>query len=390
MRKIKQMLGVLVGVVVALLLITPTAAQSPTASLGSLKLPFRVGTAWKVLQGYNGGTHVPGPEQYALDLVLDGGASAGADVIAPASGTLWFAQAPGANNGCMSILIDGGGGLIVQMCHMLLSRVMQPNERISAGALLGTIGEAGAVGNNGTAHLHLSLHRTPDYGVTRIPAPFASGSGLSLEGMNLPPDGSRNQYACTPTLCVGRMTSSNGSAAVTSPASPAATPPSVMVPAPPAAPRAINAAPPTPVALRVGVRAVVAGTGDCVNVRETPGLAGKALSCLPDGARLRIIEGPVAADAMQWWRLDGLGWAVSSYLTALAPTLEIGSTARVVAGRGDCLNVRSAPARAAPPTDCLADGRSVRITGGPVEADGIVWWRLDAGWVSGEFLALAE
>jgi len=84
------------------------AQTAPTMT--SLKLPVPAGTAWKVLQGYNGGTHTAGPEFYALDLVRDGGATGGTDVVAPASGSLWFAHAPGAGNGCVSIKVDGGGG----------------------------------------------------------------------------------------------------------------------------------------------------------------------------------------------------------------------------------------------------------------------------------------
>lgn len=67
--------------------------------------------------------------------------------------------------------------------------------------------------------------------------------------------------------------------------------------------------------------------------------------------------------------------------------LRIGGTATVNAGRGDCLNVRAAPARSAVIVTCLADGARVRVIGGPIAADGVAWWQLDGpGWVSGEFL----
>ena len=36
-------------------------AQTAEATLASLRLPLPAGTSWKVIQGYNGGTHVPGP-----------------------------------------------------------------------------------------------------------------------------------------------------------------------------------------------------------------------------------------------------------------------------------------------------------------------------------------
>ena len=89
------------------------------------------------------------------------------------------------------------------MCHIILNRVMRPNEPIAAGASLGSVGADGRVGNNGVAHLHLSMHRTSDYGVTRVPAPFTAGSGLPLEGMNLPASGAYIQYMCPSASCPG-------------------------------------------------------------------------------------------------------------------------------------------------------------------------------------------
>jgi len=365
------------------------AAQSPITA--ALKLPFPAGSAWKVIQGYNGGTHVPGPEQYALDLVRDGGPTGGADVVAPASGSVWFAHAPGAGNGCVSIKIDGGGGLIVQMCHIILHRALRPDEPLAAGAALGVVGPDGRVGNNGLAHMHLSLHRTPDYGQTRIPVPFALGGGLALEGLSLPADGTRNQYACLSANCQPRLTSTNGSSA---PAPASSLPPVPAVAAgtstpPPARPASPSAqTPPAPLGpLRVGIRAIVAGTGDCVNVRERPSLSAPAKACLPDGARLRLVEGPVSADGHAWWRLDALGWAVSQYLSPVPAALESNSIAKVNAGTDECLNLRAAPGRAAGVVTCLPDGTRIRLSGLPIEADGATWWQLEGrGWAVAEFL----
>jgi hypothetical protein len=111
------------------------------------------------------------------------------------------------------------------------------------------------------------------------------------------------------------------------------------------------------------------------------------MQCLADGARLKLEEGPVNADGYQWWRLEGLGWAVSNYLSALAPSLEVGGRATVSAGRGECLNVRIAPSASAQNTGCIADGLVVRLVMGPFAADGVVWWQLDGGgWVAGQYL----
>lgn len=67
--------------------------------------------------------------------------------------------------------------------------------------------------------------------------------------------------------------------------------------------------------------------------------------------------------------------------------LQAGGGATVNAGRGDCLNVHSAPGRSAPVTGCLADGVSVKVIAGPVVADGMTWWQIDSlGWVAADFL----
>lgn len=68
-------------------------------------------------------------------------------------------------------------------------------------------------------------------------------------------------------------------------------------------------------------------------------------------------------------------------------SLQAGASATVNAGRGDCLNVHSAPGRGARITGCLADGATVKIVAGPVTADGMAWWQIDTlGWVSADFL----
>ena len=356
---------------------TPTAGAQPAAAL---RLPFPAGTAWKVAQGYQGGTHGSGPERYALDLVRDGdGPTAGVEVLAPAAGTLWFMNAPGAGNGCLSLKIDGGGGLIAQMCH-IVARSFRRDEPIAAGQVIGTIGAAGTVGNNGLAHLHLSLHRTPDFGTTRIPAPFAAPDGLPLDGIALPPDGSSNQYVCPGATCRSGLVSSNGRAADPAPAVPPA--------APGNAPVMISNAPAMP--LRPGLVARIAVGSGCVNLREGPGMTARVLTCLPDGFTATIAQGPLVADNSAWWRLENWGWVAGDYLAGVslpAPAVRVGAVAVVDAGAGDCLNLRDGPGIAAGVVTCLPSGARLAVTDGPREADGRTWWQLDGrGWAAGDYL----
>lgn len=68
-------------------------------------------------------------------------------------------------------------------------------------------------------------------------------------------------------------------------------------------------------ALQAGGGAIVAtDDGDCLYVRSGPGRAASVITCLPDGARVRVLTGPVVADGVSWWRLESLGWAAGEYL----------------------------------------------------------------------------
>lgn len=77
-------------------------------------------------------------------------------------------------------------------------------------------------------------------------------------------------------------------------------------------------APPLGEPLAVGSDAVVYGAGSCLNFRDAPSLAGERLSCRFDGTRAEVVEGPVQADEITWWRLEDLGWATGEFLAPAA------------------------------------------------------------------------
>lgn len=66
--------------------------------------------------------------------------------------------------------------------------------------------------------------------------------------------------------------------------------------------------------LSIGAEAVVFAVGNCLNFREEPGTGAEVLSCEIDGTRGIVVEGPVDADGIVWWRLDGLGWASDEFI----------------------------------------------------------------------------
>lgn len=67
--------------------------------------------------------------------------------------------------------------------------------------------------------------------------------------------------------------------------------------------------------LEVGASVLVAGTGDCLRVRERPGTQAPEVACLDDGTAVTISSGPVEIDGYEWWQLEGYdGWSASNWL----------------------------------------------------------------------------
>ncbi|MCS6881090.1 MAG: SH3 domain-containing protein [Chloroflexaceae bacterium] len=120
-------------------------------------------------------------------------------------------------------------------------------------------------------------------------------------------------------------------------------------------------------------------------------------------AALLVLGG---AGALYWWLARPLSAPVAPVPTPMAlpvPTLPptvapsptatpsparlaIGARARVTNLGGAALRARAAPGLSSPITARIPEGREVTILEGPVEADGYVWWRVEAtegaGWVA--------
>ena len=73
--------------------------------------------------------------------------------------------------------------------------------------------------------------------------------------------------------------------------------------------------PGAPWPLEKGAKVVVAGTGNCLNVRSAPGTKEAAVDCLADGTVITLAEGPVQADGHDWWQpQDRSGWVAGDWL----------------------------------------------------------------------------
>jgi len=66
---------------------------------------------------------------------------------------------------------------------------------------------------------------------------------------------------------------------------------------------------------QAGQEVEVERTGGCLNVRIYPRLDAPARNCLPEGARLKIILGPLYAQGIWWWTAEGEGWIGEPYLS---------------------------------------------------------------------------
>ena len=399
-------------------LVLALAGRPAALAAQTLHFPYPGGLAIEIIEGYNGGTH-NGVEQYSLDLVRADGATSGSPVLAPASGSVAFAEAPGEQHGCIGVAMDDSGDLHYMLCHIILNRAYAYGDRIQQGQLLGAVGAPGLVGNNGTAHVHMQLYTLP--GGNRTPVAYAPPDGIPLDGVAMPADGSYNQWACSGAACQGLVSHNAGAAPGQS--APAAN--RIVAPlAPPSLPPAPTATA-AGASLSAGQTVVVQGTGDCLRAHAQPNLGAAQTGCAADGTQVTIVGGPVQGGGETWWDLFNLGWSVADYLQPLAasatgsaplltapalgttpgsmpasgasnsaaaaetaaqqPPLAIGALARV-SGAGDCLKVHAAPTLSAAEVTCLPDGSLSAILDGPRTADGHTWWLLDSGWAAADYL----
>jgi len=136
---------------------------------------------------------------------------------------------------------------------------------------------------------------------------------------------------------------------------------------------------------------------DGLNLRAAPGLAGPIVAALPAGMRLALLSGPVDVDDLTWYEVESMdqtltGWVAGDFLTAPAATAALLPGDAVVITIAD-LNFRERPGIDAPIRSTLALGTVASIIGGPLSADGLLWYQLALdgvagnGWVAATYLA---
>lgn len=179
-----------------------------------------------------------------------------------------------------------------------------------------------------------------------------------------------------------------------------------------------GATPPRAPSLASGDAAVVATSGDCLNLRSGPSRTATRITCLAAGTQVTITGEAVEAGGFTWVPVStpaGSGWVAAEYLArtgqaadttaAAAPApapapepepepapADPGVTEARVDNSPGCLRVRSAPGTSARILDCLPGGTAVGITAdAAVVKDGYTWVRIEVagrpdGWVASEFL----
>lgn len=157
---------------------TDTIAASPP----TLSLPIPLGETWKVIQGYNCGTHT-GYDDNAFDLVNTNGRTRGAPVRAAADGTYWWWGAAGG-----TVILAHGNGYYTMYSHLESRVPFRKGQSVAAGTVIGTVGSAGTSYSN--PHLHFEMF----YG-EGISASNRRGVPLAfVEGYSFPDHERCNEY----------------------------------------------------------------------------------------------------------------------------------------------------------------------------------------------------
>jgi murein DD-endopeptidase MepM/ murein hydrolase activator NlpD len=180
------------------LALVPAAALPPAASEPAPEMtrdestgivwPF-AGGEWKVVQGYNTGTHTNrsgfAQYKYSLDWARVDGDTAGQPVFAPVSGTVQWVD-----RGSGGMLIDAGNGYGVAVFHVTLDRDLARGGTVERGQRIGTISGPGGDGYMSMAHIDITVWSLAGRGHDAVP--FMGPNAIA--GREFPDSGGANQH----------------------------------------------------------------------------------------------------------------------------------------------------------------------------------------------------
>jgi uncharacterized protein YraI len=147
------------------------------------------GGEWKVVQGYNTGTHTNRSSfaqyKYSLDWARVDGDTAGQPVFAPVSGTVQWVD-----RGSGGMLVDAGNGYGVAVFHVTLDRDLSSGDTVAQGQRIGTISGPGGDGYMSMAHIDITVWRLSGRGHESVP--FVGPNAIA--GQEFPDTGGANQH----------------------------------------------------------------------------------------------------------------------------------------------------------------------------------------------------
>ncbi len=150
------------------------------------------GGEWKVVQGYNTGTHTNrsgfAQYKYSLDWARVDGDTAGQPVFAPVSGTVQWVD-----RGSGGMLVDAGNGYGVAVFHVTLDRDLTRGGTVERGQRIGTISGPGGEGYMSMAHVDITVWRLTGGGHESVP--FVGPNAIA--GQEFPDSGGANQHMGT-------------------------------------------------------------------------------------------------------------------------------------------------------------------------------------------------
>ncbi len=158
-------------------------------------------------------------------------------------------------------------------------------------------------------------------------------------------------------------------------------------------PASTNAGCPTPLNLTPGIMVVITGG---LNVRSAPSLSAPLITYFSEERLVRLIGGPVCADAHNWWQIGDFGgqpgantgWLIEGsrdgrlYIAPAAVPVGDGCYPPLPLAVGDTLiaingvRLRNAPTQSSYTITVVPVDASMQVLEGPACRDGINWWRV--------------
>ncbi|MCA9862119.1 MAG: hypothetical protein KC432_03835 [Thermomicrobiales bacterium] len=147
------------------------------------------GGEWKVVQGYNNGTHTNRSSfatyKYSLDWARVDGKTEGQPIYAPVSGTIEWTD-----GGSGGILINAGNGFGVALFHVVLNRAGRGGS-VTQGEQIGVVAGPGDPGYMSMTHFEIAVWKLKGNG-NHESVPFDGPN--TIAGQAFPDTGGSNQY----------------------------------------------------------------------------------------------------------------------------------------------------------------------------------------------------